>query len=129
MLQAKQWKMTRRTESNEEMLCNSYNTCANRWSDIITQRKIMFLQKLCTTSHSLLSRKILEYRLQLYFVRNHSGQSRFIPDIYCVLRKYNLLEFINTYHAICYIYQCAWNCLCNGCLTYTIILIGVNMSV
>jgi len=34
MLQAKQWKMTRRTESNEEMLCNSYNTCDNRWSDI-----------------------------------------------------------------------------------------------
>ena len=34
-------------------------------------------------------------------MRNHSGQSGFIPDIYCVLRKYNLLAYINTYRDTC----------------------------
>ena len=34
-------------------------------------------------------------------MRSHSGQSGFIPDIYCVLRKYNLLKYINTHRDTC----------------------------
>ena len=65
----------------------------------IEQRKLMFLQKLCTMPSEILSRQIFDIRLNLFMLRGQTNQTGFIPDIWEILRRFELLEFVTTYVA------------------------------
>ena len=54
----------------------------------IRKRKLSLLQKLCTLSPTLLSRKLCNYRLNLFVVRDQIG---FVPDVLKILAKYGLV--------------------------------------
>ena len=47
----------------------------------VEQRKLMFLQKLCTMPPDTLTRKIFDVRLNLYILKGCSNQLGYIPDI------------------------------------------------
>ena len=63
----------------------------------VEQRKLMFLQKLCTMPPEILARKIFDLRLNLYMLRDQKHQTGFIPDIWEILRRYQLHEYVTTY--------------------------------
>ena len=46
----------------------------------VEQRKLMFLQKLCTMPSEILSREIFDIRLNLFMLRGQTNQTGFIPD-------------------------------------------------
>lgn len=63
----------------------------------IDKRKLLFLEKLCTTPTYLLARQIFDLRLQLFINGNFTIQKGFIPDISRILRKYNLTYYLYNY--------------------------------
>ena len=65
----------------------------------VEQRKLLFLQNLCTMPPNLLPRKVFNFRLNLFVLRENKNQSGFIPDIWKVLQKYNLEEYLLSYLA------------------------------
>ena len=65
----------------------------------VEQRKLSFLQNLCTMPPTLLPRKVFDLRLNLFVLRENKNQSGFIPDIWKVLQKYRLEEYLLSYLA------------------------------
>ena len=65
----------------------------------VEQRKLLFLQNLCTMPPNLLPRKVFNFRLNLFVLRENKNQSGFIPDIWKVLQKYHLEEYLLSYLA------------------------------
>jgi hypothetical protein len=61
----------------------------------IDQRKQTFLQKLCTIPTHYLSRKLFNYRLNLFVMKGYCNQRGFVPEICRLLYKYGLLNFIS----------------------------------
>lgn len=61
----------------------------------IDQRKLTFIQKLCTIPTHYLSIKLFNYRLNLFVMKGYCNQRGFIPEIYRLLYKYGLLNFIS----------------------------------
>ena len=67
------------------------------WLPIIQEvdkRKLSFLHKLCTMPTYLLSRKIFSYRLHLFLTKGCRSQMGFIPDIFAILSKYSLTNYL-----------------------------------
>ena len=65
----------------------------------VEQRKLLFLQNLCRMPPNLLPRKVFNFRLNLFVLRENKNQSGFIPDIWKVLQKYHLEEYLLSYLA------------------------------
>ena len=65
----------------------------------VEQRKLSFLQNLCTMPPNLLPRKVFDIRLNLFFLRENKNQSGFISDIWKALQKYRLEEYLLSYLA------------------------------
>ncbi|PJE77768.1 hypothetical protein CI610_03305 [invertebrate metagenome] len=71
-----------------------------RISAEVDRRKLLFLQKMIAMDQSYLPKQIFTIRLHLYISvlpntpANHKG---YFPDIVKVLRKYNLLYYLETY--------------------------------
>ena len=63
----------------------------------IDKRKLTFLQRLCNMPSKNLSKQLFLYRLNLYFTKQCKNQYGFIPDIYRILKKYTLSEYLTTY--------------------------------
>ena len=64
----------------------------------INKRKLLFLQKLCNMSEDYLSKQIFLRRLFQFQNRNNTVvQLGFIPDIYIILKRYNLNMYIDQY--------------------------------
>ena len=63
----------------------------------IEKRKLSFLQKLCCLNPNLLSKKLFVFRLNLFIIRGFKDQLGFIPDIMCILTKYNLSTYLINY--------------------------------
>lgn len=63
----------------------------------IDQRKLTFLQKLCTIPTHYLSRKLFNYRLNLFVMKGYCNQRGFVPEICRLLYKYGLFHFISDY--------------------------------
>ena len=65
----------------------------------VEQRKLSFLQSLCTMPPNLLQRKVFDLRLNLFVLIENKNQSGFIPDIWKALQKYCLEEYLLRYLA------------------------------
>ena len=65
----------------------------------VEQRKLLFLQNLCTMPPILLPRKVFNFRLNFFVLRENKNQSGFIPDTWKVLQKYHLEEYLLSYLA------------------------------
>ena len=65
----------------------------------VEQRKLSFLQNLCTMPPNLLPRKAFDIPLNLFFLRENTNQSGFISDIWKALQKYRLEEYLLSYLA------------------------------
>ena len=63
----------------------------------IDQRKLMFLQKLCTMKMFYLSKDIFVRRLFSYFIDYNHNHFGFIPDIVDILSKYDLNQYLLDY--------------------------------
>ena len=63
----------------------------------VEQRKLMFLQKLCTLSPETLARQVFDLRFNLFTLKGYKNQLGFIPDIWELVQKYNLQEYVQTY--------------------------------
>lgn len=63
----------------------------------IEQRKLTFLQKLCTIPPELLSRQMFDLRMNLFVLKGYKNQTEFIPDIWKIVQKYSLEEYLHTY--------------------------------
>ena len=64
---------------------------------LIEQRKLSFLQSLCTMPPSLLPRQVFDMLMNLFVIKGYKNQTSFIPDIWKILKKYNLEEYIHSY--------------------------------
>ena len=64
---------------------------------LIEQRKLSFLQSLCTMSTSMLPRQVFDMRMNLFVIKGYKNQIGFIPDIWKILKKYNSEEYIHSY--------------------------------
>ena len=60
----------------------------------IDQRKLYFLQKMCSLSNVYQTKKIFLYRLFSYLIDTERKQYGFIPDIMNILFQYKLSEYI-----------------------------------
>ena len=63
----------------------------------IDKRKLGFLQKLCSMPNNLLSKQIFNARLSMFVIRYDDKQKGYIPDIFKILIKYDILQFIAKY--------------------------------
>lgn len=63
----------------------------------VEQRKLMFLQKLCTLPPETLARQVFDLRFNLFTLKGYKNQLGFIPDIWELVQKYNLQEYVQTY--------------------------------
>ena len=63
----------------------------------VEQRKLTFLQKLCTMPPETLARQIFDLRLNLFILRGYENQIGFIPDIWEIVTRYQLQDYITLY--------------------------------
>jgi len=78
-------------------ICNALLGCRPIEAYIDT-RKLYFLGQLCNTPSRLLPKQVFVTRLTI-FNQNQDGstQNGFIPDIYRLLRKYSLVEYLDSF--------------------------------
>ena len=65
----------------------------------VEQRKLSFLHSLCTVPLNMLSRQVFDLHMNLFTLRGYKKQLGFIPDIWKILKKYNLGDYIHRYLA------------------------------
>ncbi|MEW8547065.1 MAG: hypothetical protein AB2693_26415, partial [Candidatus Thiodiazotropha sp.] len=65
----------------------------------VEQKKLSFLHNLCTMPPNMLSRQVFDLRLNLFTLRGNKNQLGFIPDIWKVLKKYDLDDYLHRYLA------------------------------
>ena len=64
----------------------------------IEKRKLCLLEKLCNMSNDNISKQIFVRRLFQYKTKNDNNrQYCFVPDIYSILSKFNLLDYLEIY--------------------------------
>ena len=63
----------------------------------IDKRKLYLFQKLCTAPTNLHCRKLFNLRLHLFLARGCRDQYGFIPDVYNLLHKYELQNYLQSY--------------------------------
>ena len=66
----------------------------------IEQKQLSFLQNLCTMPPNMLSRKVLDLRMNLFVLKDYKNQLGFAPAIWKVLQKYNLEEYLHLSNAV-----------------------------
>ncbi|MCG8035095.1 MAG: reverse transcriptase family protein, partial [Candidatus Thiodiazotropha taylori] len=63
----------------------------------VEQRKLIFLQKLCTMPPDTLARQVFDLRLNLFLLKGCRNQLGFIPDVWDIVLKYDLSEYLHQY--------------------------------
>ena len=63
----------------------------------VDKRKLGFLQKLCSMPNDLLPKQVFNARLSMFIVRTDNKQKGYIPDIFKILKKYDMVHFIVNY--------------------------------
>ena len=65
----------------------------------VERKQLSFLHSLCSMPPNILPRKVFDLRMNLFVLKGYKNQLGFVPEIWKVLRKFNLQEYLQNYLA------------------------------
>ena len=65
----------------------------------VERKQLSFLHSLCSMHPNMLPRKVFDLRMNLFVLKGYKNQLGFVPEIWKVLRKFNLEEYLQNYLA------------------------------